>query len=91
MAILLSICMALSAEFGDGTNQAASRATIAFIFLYSASYAIFFNSTTWVVCSELLPLFLRSTGLSFATFVQGVSGIALSQISPIALANISWK
>ncbi|GME23727.1 hypothetical protein GTA08_BOTSDO13690 [Neofusicoccum parvum] len=91
LAVMLSICMALSAEFADGSNEAASRATIAFIFMYSAAYAIFFNSTTWVVSSELLPLFIRSTGLAFATFCNGVAAIVVSQITPAAMENISWK
>ena len=83
--------MALSAEFGDGSNQAASRATIAFIFIYSACYAIFFNSTIWVVGSEMWPVFLRSNGMAFGTFVQGVWAIVLTQISPIAMDNIGWR
>ncbi|KAL2681420.1 hypothetical protein Neosp_009031 [[Neocosmospora] mangrovei] len=91
LAINLAICMALSAEFSDGSNLAASRATIAFIFLYSCCYAIFFNSTVWVVASEILPVFLRSKGLGLATFCQGVASIIMSQITPIAMNNIGWQ
>lgn len=90
LAVELAICMALSAQFSDGSNLAASRATIAFIFIYSACFAVFFNSTTWVVSAELLPIFLRTKGLGLATFCNGVAAIALSQITPIALDNISW-
>lgn len=91
LAVNLAICMALSAEFSDGSNMAASRATIAFIFLYSCCYAIFFNSTTWVVSAELLPVFLRSKGLGLATFCNGAASIVMSQITPIAMNNISWR
>ncbi|KAI8714922.1 PA14 domain-containing protein [Fusarium sp. LHS14.1] len=90
LAINLAICMALSAEFSDGSNLAASRATIAFIFLYSCCYGIFFNSTVWVVASEILPVFLRSKALGLAAFYQRVASIVVSQITPIAMNNISW-
>lgn len=91
LAVMLAICEALSALFSDGSNQAASRTTIAFIFLYSACFAIFFNSTMWVVCSELLPVFIRSSGLAVGTFASGVASIIISQITPVALENISWR
>ncbi|KAL2284703.1 hypothetical protein FJTKL_08787 [Diaporthe vaccinii] len=91
LAIMLAICEALSAQFSDGSNQAASRTTIAFIFLYSAFFAIFFNSTMWVVSSELLPVFIRSSGLAVGTFASGVASIVISQITPVALENISWR
>lgn len=91
LSVVLAICMALSAQFSDGSNMAASQATVAFIFIYSACYAIFFNSTTWVVGSELLPIFLRSKGLALATFCNGVASIVMSQITPIAMENISWR
>lgn len=71
--------------------MAASKATVAFIFLYSAAYAIFFNSTAWVVSAELLPIALRAKGLGLATFCNSAANIVLSQVSPIAMKNISWR
>ncbi|RKK79193.1 hypothetical protein BFJ71_g16302 [Fusarium oxysporum] len=91
LAANLAICMALSARFSDGSNLAASRATIAFIFLYSCVFAAFFNSTVYVVSAELLPTFLRSKGLSLATFLTGVTAIVMTQITPIAMDKIGWK
>lgn len=93
LSVMISTCMALSAEFGsaeDG-NPAGARGAIAMIFLYSASYAIFFNAMIWVVPAELFPFFLRSKGLAFAVFCKATVGIVLSQITPIALANVSWR
>ncbi|KAM0325137.1 hypothetical protein ACHAQA_007676 [Verticillium albo-atrum] len=88
---LLAICMGLSARYSDGSNMAASRATVAFIFIYSGAYAVFFNSTTWVVGSELLPVTLRSKGMALATFCNGVASIVMSQITPIAMDTIGWR
>ncbi|CAN8106027.1 unnamed protein product [Discula destructiva] len=91
LAVMLAICEALSARFADGSNQTAARTTIAFIFLYSMFFAIFFNSTVWVVTSELLPVFIRSSGLAVGTFANGVAAIIISQITPVALETIAWR
>ncbi|KAF7557625.1 hypothetical protein G7Z17_g588 [Cylindrodendrum hubeiense] len=93
LSVMISICMALSAQFGsaDSGNPAGARGAIAMIFLYSASYAIFFNAMIWVVPSELFPFFLRSKGLAFAVFCKATVGIVLSQITPIALENVGWR
>ncbi|UPK92207.1 hypothetical protein LCI18_003142 [Fusarium solani-melongenae] len=94
LAVNISLCMALSAKFGNAsaeTNMDGARASIAFIFIYSALFAMFFNAMIWVVPSELFPMFLRSKGLAFAVFMKSVVAIVLSQITPVALANISWR
>ncbi|KAK8124049.1 hypothetical protein PG999_003967 [Apiospora kogelbergensis] len=93
LAVLIAICMALSAVYGqvDNTNLNGARGAIAFIFIYSAAYAVFFNGTVWVVCSELFPFFLRSRGIAFSVFLHSVVAIVLSQITPIALAQVSWR
>ena len=93
LSVMIAICMALSAEYGSKTahNPAGSRGAIAFIFIYSTSYAVFFNSMIYVVPSELFPFFLRTKGLAFAVFVKAIFAIVLSQITPVALANVGWR
>ncbi|KAK6836027.1 transporter (major facilitator superfamily) [Apiospora arundinis] len=93
LAALIAVCMALSAVYGqeNNTNLDGARGAIAFIFIYSAAYAVFFNGTVWVVCSELFPFFLRSRGIAISVFMQSVVAIVLSQITPIALAQVSWR
>jgi hypothetical protein len=54
-------------------------------------YAIFFNAMIFVVPSELFPFFLRTKGLSFAVFIKAIVAIVLSQITPVAIANVSWR
>ncbi|KAG8626231.1 hypothetical protein KVT40_005176 [Elsinoe batatas] len=89
---LIAICMALSAQFGTrGSNPDGARAAIAFIFIYSASYAIFFNSMIYVVPSELFPYSLRAKGLAFAVFVKAIAAIVLSQITPVAIQEVGWR
>jgi MFS family permease len=93
LSVVISICMALSAVYGsaNAANQTGARASIAFIFIYSAVFAMFFNAMIWVVPSELFPMFLRSKGLSFAVSAKAIVAIVLAQITPVALADISWR
>jgi len=94
LCVFLSIIMALSARFGDrtvGGNAAGAKASIAFIFVYSAAFAIFFNSMIWVVPSELFPMFLRSKGMAVAVSTKSIIAIILSQVTPLALQNVSWR
>ncbi|CAO2652673.1 Nn.00g009560.m01.CDS01 [Neocucurbitaria sp. VM-36] len=93
LSVMISICMALSAKYGTGgtTSQDGARGAIASIFIYSMCYAIFFNAMIWVVPSELFPFFLRTKGLAFAVATKSVTAIVLSQITPVAIANVSWR
>lgn len=93
LSVMIALCMALSAVFGtkDNQNEAGSRAAIAAIFIYSMCYAIFFNAMIWVVPSELFPFFLRTKGLAFAVAAKSVTAIVLSQVTPLAIKNVSWR
>ncbi|RDW65094.1 hypothetical protein BP6252_10745 [Coleophoma cylindrospora] len=92
LCIMISILMALSSQYPAGTtNQSGPRAAIAFIFIYSFGYALFFNAMVWVVPVELFPFFLRSIGLGLAVFSKAVTAIVLAQITPIALQNVGWR
>ncbi|KNB14376.1 hypothetical protein FOXG_13245 [Fusarium oxysporum f. sp. lycopersici 4287] len=93
LSVSIAICMALSATYGQAgeSNMAGARASITFIFIYSATFAIFFNTMIWVVPSELFPTFLRSKGMAFAVSSKSVVAIVLSQITPLALTEVSWR
>lgn len=92
LCIMISIIMALSSQFLAGTTDPSGpRAAIAFIFIYSFGYALFFNAMVWVVPVELFPFFLRSKGLGLAVFCKAVVAIVLAQITPIAIQNVGWK
>ncbi|KAK4929636.1 hypothetical protein LTR66_016146, partial [Elasticomyces elasticus] len=91
LAAMLSILAALSKEYGSGQNIAGARAGVAFIFIYSALYAVFFNSTLYTVAAEIFPQHLRGYGTGVAALCQGVSGIWMGQVTPYAFDAISWK
>lgn len=88
---MLAILAALSAQYGDGQDANGARAGVAFIFLYSATYAVFFNSTLFTIGAEMFPLHLRGYGAGIAIMCQGISGIWMGQITPYAFDAINWK
>lgn len=81
----------MSRYFGDGSSTAGAAAGVAFIFLYSACYALFFNSTVWVLVAEIFPQHLRGNGNAFAVFSMSVTNIWLSQVTPLAFDTLSWR
>ncbi|KAL2819279.1 general substrate transporter [Aspergillus cavernicola] len=91
LACLLAVVAALSKLYGNGENISGARAGVAFIFLYSATYAVFFNSTLYTIAAEMFPQHLRGYGTGVAALCQGVSGIWMGQITPYAFAALEWK
>lgn len=92
LCAMISICMALSAVYGQSNGDlSGARGAIAFIFLYSMAYAVFFNAMIWVLSSEMFPFFLRSKGVAVAVFIKAIVAIVLSQITPLAIAAVSWR
>jgi hypothetical protein len=55
--------MGLSAEYGDGHNVTGAGAGIAFMLIFTSLYALFFDSTAYVLSAEVLPQHLRSYGM----------------------------
>lgn len=88
---MLSILMALSRYYGDGKDMAGARAGVAFIFLYSALYAVFFNSTLYTIAAETFPQHLRGYGTSIAALCQNITAIWMGQVTPFAFDAIRWK
>ncbi|KAI7762983.1 hypothetical protein LZL87_014279 [Fusarium oxysporum] len=91
LTVFLVLLTIMSRFYGDGSHLAGAAAGVAFIFLYSACYAIFFNSTVWVIVSEIFPQHLRRNGNAFAVFSMSVTNIWLSQITLYAFEAIAWK
>lgn len=91
LAVFLTLLMLMSKYFGDGSNLAGAAAGVAFVFLFSGFYAVFFNSTVWVLVSEIFPQHLRGNGNSLAVFSMSVTNIWFSQITPLAINAIAWK
>lgn len=89
--MFLILLVIMSRFFGDGSNAAGASAGVAFIFLYSGCYALFFNSTVWVIAAEIFPQHLRGNGNSIAVFSMSVTNIWLSQVTPHAFEALAWR
>ncbi|EXJ82343.1 hypothetical protein A1O3_06156 [Capronia epimyces CBS 606.96] len=91
LTVCLVVLTPISAVYGDGSNESASSAGVAFIFLYSFLNALFLNSTPYIVASELFPYHLRGYGSSIAIFTQACAQILITQVTPLAFKAIEWK
>jgi hypothetical protein len=93
LVVLFSILSALLASFPPTTviNPAAQRAGVAVIFMMSIVFSLSFGPVSWVLASEVFPTRSRSLGTAAATCSNWGINVLISQVSPIALANIGWR
>ncbi|KAL5375627.1 hypothetical protein DPSP01_011095 [Paraphaeosphaeria sporulosa] len=69
-----------------------SIAGVFFIFSVSAIFSCSFGPISWVYASEIMPLSIRGRGSAFATGIGNwLVSTVWSQVSPIALADITYK
>jgi len=97
ITILYSILTAIVASFppevnGEpNTHVSAQRAGIAMIFMTSIIFSLSFGPVSWVLASEVFPTKTRSIGTSVATCANWLFNILFSQVSNLAIQNVSWK
>ena len=61
------------------------------IFLTSVMFSLSFGPVSWVLASEVFPTRTRSLGTSVATCANWAFNVLFSQVSPIAMANVTWR
>ncbi|RDX57036.1 general substrate transporter [Lentinus brumalis] len=91
--VTYSILTAIVASFppDESGNHSAQRAGIAMIFLTSIFFSLSFGPVSWVLASEVFPTRTRSIGTSVATCANWAFNVLFSQVSNIAINNISWR
>ncbi|OSC98277.1 general substrate transporter [Trametes coccinea BRFM310] len=91
--VTYSVLTAIVACFppDQSTNLAAQRAGIAMIFMTSIFFSLSFGPVSWVLASEVFPTRTRSIGTSVATCANWAFNVLFSQVSNLAINNISWK
>ncbi|KAL1944200.1 hypothetical protein VTO73DRAFT_3385 [Trametes versicolor] len=80
-----------SAQYSITGSQAASRAVIAFIFLYSPAYNMGFNALTYTYLVELFPYHARAKGIAVFQWWGRAAGFFNQFVNPIGIANAGWK
>ncbi|KAI0329657.1 hexose transporter [Cubamyces sp. BRFM 1775] len=80
-----------SAEYQRTGSQGASRAVIAFIFLYSPAYNMGYNALTYTYLVELFPYHARAKGIAVFQWWGRAAGFFNQFVNPIGIQNAGWK
>ncbi|KAH9939348.1 hexose transporter [Epithele typhae] len=80
-----------SAQYARTNSDAASRAVIAFIFLYSPAYNICYNALTYTYLVELFPFHARAKGIAVFQWWGRAAGFFNQFVNPIGINNAGWK
>ncbi|KIK53836.1 hypothetical protein GYMLUDRAFT_49141 [Collybiopsis luxurians FD-317 M1] len=97
LGLLASLCVitGLSAAFQHHTNDTQSAiipiAIIVFFFIFTGFHKAGWNALYSLYIVEILPLSIRSKGMSWANVVDSLMLLYTSFVDPIALKAIQWK
>lgn len=80
-----------SAQYSMTGSAAASRAVLAFIFLYSPAYNIGYNALSYTFLVELFPFRSRSKGIAIFQWWGRAAGFFNQFVNPIGIDNAGWK
>jgi len=83
--VLWTICSALYETEG---NKQAGQAIVAFIFLYSTSYALAWNGLLIAYTVEILPYRIRAKGLMVQSFFVQAALVFNQYVNPIGLEKL---
>jgi MFS family permease len=72
-------------------NQAASKAVIAFCYLFVASFAPTWGPGMWTYISEIFPMRQRAVANGICTAADWIFNFAIGMFTPSAFANITWR
>ncbi|KAJ1981603.1 hypothetical protein H4R35_000647 [Dimargaris xerosporica] len=71
-------------------NNAASYATIVFVYVFVAGFAYSWGPIGWIYPSEIFPLNIRAKATSISTAANWLFNFAIGQIAPILMDEITW-
>lgn len=83
------IVASLLAGYNETLPQDAGYAAVVFIFLFCVFSAISFSPIGWLLPSEILPLSLRSTGVSVTTAVTWTSNMLIGLATPSMMEGMT--
>ncbi|KUI69084.1 Lactose permease [Cytospora mali] len=91
VTFFLVLMAILSALYGDGSNESASWAYVAIIFLFLLSYSFAWTPLTFVYPIEVLTYTQRAKGLAVGQMACYAFGFVNQYTTPIAINNIGWR
>ncbi|EJF62162.1 hexose transporter [Dichomitus squalens] len=91
LTVIFTAWTVASAKYAETGSQGASRAVIAFIFLYSPAYNMAYNALTYTFLVELFPFHARAKGIAVFQWWSRAAGFFNQFVNPIGIANAGWK
>lgn len=73
------------------TNPAASKASLAMIFIFGAVYSVGITPLQALFPVEVLSFEQRAKGMAFSSFATNAAGLLNQFAWPVAMKNIGWK
>ncbi|KAJ7469024.1 general substrate transporter [Mycena latifolia] len=80
-----------SARYVQTGSKPASKAVLAFIFLYSPAYNLGYNALTYTFLVELFPYHARAKGITVFQWWGRIAGCFNQYVNPIGLAHSGWR
>jgi sugar porter (SP) family MFS transporter len=74
----------------QGTNHAASQASLAMIFIFGSVYSIGITPLQALFPVEVLSFEMRAKGMAFSSLAVNVGGLLNQFAWPVAMQNIGW-
>ncbi|KAM0433421.1 hypothetical protein ACHAPT_004299 [Fusarium lateritium] len=91
MTVLFACYTAGSAVYAeDDENQAAAKAVIVLIFLYSAGYNLM-QPFQYLYIGEIFPFIQRSKGIAVMQMSTRIASAFNLLVNPIGMADLAWK
>ncbi|KAJ7351396.1 general substrate transporter [Mycena albidolilacea] len=80
-----------SARYVQTGSEPASKAVLAFIFIYSPAYNLGYNALTYAYLVELFPFHTRAKGVTFFQVFGRGAGFFNQFVNPIGIAQSGWR
>ncbi|KAI0126808.1 general substrate transporter [Xylariales sp. AK1849] len=74
-----------------GTNQAASQASLALIFIFGSVYSVGITPLQALYPVEVLSFEMRAKGMAFSSLAVNVTGLLNQFAWPVSLRTIGWE
>ncbi|KIJ61255.1 hypothetical protein HYDPIDRAFT_159851 [Hydnomerulius pinastri MD-312] len=87
----LSICFILAAALLSTGSKPAAYGATAMVFIFQIFLGIGFLPVPWLYPAEISTTRIRARGSSLSSFVNWLCVFTVVQITPPAIANISWR
>ncbi|KAF8476223.1 putative MFS lactose permease [Kalaharituber pfeilii] len=89
--IWFSIVTALSANFVDSGNKAASNVTVAIIYLFGFTFSVGFTPLQALYPVECLSFETRAKGMAVYSFAVNIASFFNHYVTPIGLGEVEWR